>query len=51
MSKILCSYIRVSTDKQTLENQTILEFAFNKKIQIEDLLKLKYLVRKLKKKD
>ncbi len=34
------AYIRVSTDKQTLENQKhkILEFAFNKKIQIEEVL-------------
>ena len=36
------AYIRVSTDKQTLENQKhkILEFAFNKKIQIEDFIEV-----------
>ena len=40
------AYIRVSTDKQTLENQKhkILEFAFNKKIQIEDFIEVDCLI-------
>ena len=42
------AYIRVSTDKQTLENQKhkILEFAFNKKIQIEDFIEVEVSSRK-----
>ena len=42
------AYIRVSTDKQTLENQKhkILEFAFDKKIQIEDFIEIEVSSRK-----
>lgn len=42
------AYIRVSTDKQTLENQKhkILEFAFNKKIKIEDFIEVEVSSRK-----
>lgn len=43
--------IRVSTDKQTLENQKhkILEFAFNKKIQIEDFIEVEVSSKKTQK--
>jgi DNA invertase Pin-like site-specific DNA recombinase len=45
------AYIRVSTDKQTLENQKhkILEFAFNKKIQIEDFIEVEVSSKKTQK--
>ena len=45
------AYIRVSTDKQTLENQKhkILEFAFNKKIQIEDFIEVEVSSKKTRK--
>ena len=45
------AYIRVSTDKQTLENQKhkILEFAFNKKIQIEDFIEIEVSSKKTQK--
>lgn len=45
------AYIRVSTDKQTLENQKhkILEFAFNKKIQIQDFIEIEVSSKKTQK--
>ena len=50
MSKFY-AYIRVSTDKQTLENQKhkILEFAFNKKIQIQDFIEIEVSSKKTQK--
>lgn len=47
MSKIL-AYIRVSTDKQTLENQKhkILEYAFSHKLQIDKFVELEVSSRK-----
>lgn len=47
MSKFY-AYIRVSTDKQTLENQKhkILEYAYSKKVQIEDFIEIEVSSRK-----
>lgn len=47
MSKFL-AYIRVSTDKQTLENQKhkILEYAYENKITIDDFIQVEISSRK-----
>ena len=47
MSKFY-AYIRVSTDKQTLENQKhkILEYAYSKKVQVEDFIEIEVSSRK-----
>ena len=50
MSKVL-AYIRVSTDKQTLENQKhkILEYAFNNNLKIEKFIEIEVSSRKKQK--